>query len=137
MAEYLEDIAVGGEVVTYPDGSWEQYFSDGSVVQGNQVDPRPIYIDPEGVAYETTADLVQAPPAPEYRLDPGLIVKKGEYFYRYTEAKDSAGLSVWRGVAVTAAQAADAKLAQQQQTGSKILIPALVVGAGLLLFGGK
>lgn len=136
MDAYLPDeFAVSGDVVEYGNGTWEQYFSDGSVILGNSVTGQILYTDPNGVVHDAkTGSITDAPAAPILTVNPGPVVKNGEYFYRYDPVMDANGQTVYAGQAVTAAQATIIKK-EYDATRTSAFLPLLAIGGALLIFG--
>ena len=136
MDAYLpDDMAGGGEIIEYGNGTWEQYFTDGSVLFGG---PGGVLLltDANGVVYDVTnKTLLNVAPAPILYADPGTITKIGDTFYKYTATKDANGVTIYTGQAVTASQAYQTQLAEDAKK-NQLIFPLVAIGAALLIFGG-
>jgi len=129
-------IGIGADSYTqYPDGSWEQLFSTGDGeyysitgdAGGNVVTTT---VDDAGNIVDTASQVIAPGAAPDYAFNPGELVKIGAQLYKYVATQQN-GRTVYRGIPVTAAQAA-ALRAQQAQQKNNLLLPALALGAFFL-----
>lgn len=122
------DVMPGGDggYVEYPDGSWEQFFDDGSSIVG----------DPATGETYTQGDITPgsdaAPATPvTYTFNPGEYLKIGADLYKFVATQNAQGQRVYTGMPLTQAQVA--AMQAQQASMQKWVVPAAIGAIALLM----